>query len=124
MTFGTDSIDRIPELLYNVFDGKSRILDRANLKTTVAEGVPILRDGSVKAYVPVMYGCDNFCSYCIVPYVRGREKSREPEDIISEVKKLIDLGYKEIMLLGQNVNSYGKNLSNRMNFSELLKEID
>ncbi len=124
LTFGTDSIDRIPELLYNVFDGKSRVFDRANFKTTVAEGVPTLRDGSVKASVPVMYGCDNFCSYCIVPYVRGREKSREPEDIISEVKKLIDLGYKEIMLLGQNVNSYGKNLTNRMNFSELLKEID
>lgn len=124
LTFGTDSIDRIPELLYNVFDGKSRFFDRANFKATIAEGVPTLRDGVVKASVPVMYGCDNFCSYCIVPYVRGREKSREPEDIISEVKKLIDLGYKEIMLLGQNVNSYGKNLTNRMNFSELLKEID
>ena len=110
--------------MYNVFDGKSRLFDRASFKTTVAEGVPTLRDGSVKASVPVMYGCDNFCSYCIVPYVRGREKSREPEDVISEVKKLIDLGYKEIMLLGQNVNSYGKNLTNRMNFSELLKEID
>ncbi|MCH5153555.1 MAG: radical SAM protein, partial [Clostridiales bacterium] len=88
----------------------------------IAEGVPLRRESSIKVSVPIMYGCNNFCSYCIVPYVRGRERSRKPDDIISEVKSAIENGAKEILLLGQNVNSYGKELGT--SFSELLRRIN
>ena len=88
------------------------------------EGLSQLRDSSFKASVPIMFGCNNFCTYCIVPYVRGRERSRRYEDIINEVEKLVQTGYKEIMLLGQNVNSYGKDLEDGISFSELLRRIN
>ena len=90
---------------------------------TIDENIPVRRDGHFKAWLPVMYGCDNFCSYCVVPYVRGRERSREPEAVLKEARQLIEGGYKDITLLGQNVNSYGKNLPEPVNFAKLLKEI-
>jgi tRNA-N(6)-(isopentenyl)adenosine-37 thiotransferase enzyme MiaB len=124
LIFGTHSLKRLPELISNVFRNKKRIFIDSDTDEKIYEGLPIKRKGKVKAFVPIMYGCDNYCSYCIVPYVRGRERSRKSEDIISEIKKLLDAGYKEIMLLGQNVNSYGKNLDEDINFAELLRKID
>ena len=90
----------------------------------VAEGIPAIRDNSAKAWLPIMYGCDNFCTYCVVPYVRGRERSRTPEDIIAEVRKLAADGVKEVMLLGQNVNSYGKDMEGEPDFADLLRMIN
>lgn len=107
IVLGTGNTYRLPEMLYaRIFDGKRTI--GAAPEDSVPEGVPVMRDDKFKAYVTVMYGCDNFCSYCIVPYVRGRERSRSADDIIGEIKELTASGTKEIMLLGQNVNSYGK----------------
>ena len=91
---------------------------------SVAEGIPQQRDGSVKAWLSIMYGCNNFCSYCIVPYVRGRERSREPQCIIDDVRQLAAEGYKEITLLGQNVNSYGKDLDCNVDFADLIAMIN
>ena len=90
----------------------------------IAEGLPVLRDGSFKAWLPIMYGCNNFCTYCIVPYVRGRERSRDPEIILKEAEELVAAGYKEITLLGQNVNSYGKGESHGVDFAELLRRVN
>ena len=90
----------------------------------IAEGMPVVREGRVRAWVSIMYGCNNFCSYCIVPYVRGRERSRSPEKIVEEVRQLAAEGYKEITLLGQNVNSYGKDLPEPWDFADLLRELD
>lgn len=89
----------------------------------IAEGIPVTRQNKLKAWVSIMYGCNNFCSYCIVPYVRGRERSRKPEDVIAECRELIEAGYKDITLLGQNVNSYGKDLGIGVDFADLLEEI-
>ena len=89
----------------------------------IAEDMPIRREGAVLAYVSIMYGCNNFCSYCIVPYVRGRERSRSPEDILNEIRQVAADGYKEVMLLGQNVNSYGKDLDEDIDFSDLLVRV-
>jgi tRNA-2-methylthio-N6-dimethylallyladenosine synthase len=113
-----------PELLYKSLVDGSRLIVRDNDDKLVHEGVPTLRDGSFKGWLPIMYGCDNFCTYCIVPYVRGRERSREPDIIIGEARDMIERGYKDITLLGQNVNSYGKGLSPRPTFAGLLSEID
>lgn len=124
LVFGTHSLHHFPELLYkSLVDGK-RIFERGNDDKQVYEGFPVKRDGTFKGWLPIMYGCDNFCSYCIVPYVRGRERSREKEIILTEARQMIQNGYKDITLLGQNVNSYGKNLENKVTFSELLREID
>lgn len=123
LVFGTHSISRFPELFYNQLVNGKRIFDTCD-DNTIYEDVPTLRDKSFKGWLPVMYGCDNFCSYCIVPYVRGRERSRESSAIIAEAKAMIDAGYKEITLLGQNVNSYGKGLDEDISFSELLRRID
>lgn len=126
LVFGTNCIHQLPKLMYDcLVDGK-RLVFRGNDDTTVYENIPVKRDGTFKAWLPIMYGCDNFCTYCIVPYVRGRERSRNPEIIISQAKELIAKGYKEITLLGQNVNSYGKGLptEDKMTFAQLISEID
>ena len=124
IVFGTHVIHRLPEMLFNTITNSSRVFIRGNEQDKIIEGIPVRRDGKFKAWVTVMYGCDNFCSYCIVPYVRGREKSRNPDEIYKEFKSLVETGYKEITLLGQNVNSYGKNLECDINFSKLLKRLD
>lgn len=127
LVFGTHSAHKFPELFYKVYQnlqGKSGRIYLSEKTDVVPEELPIKRDGKLKAFVSIMYGCNNFCSYCIVPYVRGRERSRKPENIIEEFKSLVDSGYKDITLLGQNVNSYGKGLSENINFPELLRRLD
>ncbi len=123
LVFGTHSISKFPELLYNVLlDGKRTF--HVSDDNTIYEDIPTLRDKTFKGWLPIMYGCDNFCTYCIVPYVRGRERSRASAEIIAEAKSMIEAGYKEITLLGQNVNSYGKGLDEDISFSQLLRKID
>ena len=104
--FGTHTIHKFPQDLYEILENKTKLEDVLDIDGKVYEGLPIKRDSSIKASVTIMNGCNNFCSYCIVPYVRGRERSREPRAIIEEVRELAKQGYKEITLLGQNVNSY------------------
>ena len=124
LVFGTHSLHHFPELMYNaLLDGK-RVFERGNDDNQLYEGFPVKRDGTFKGWLPIMYGCNNFCTYCVVPYVRGRERSREKNIIVSEAKNMIESGYKDITLLGQNVNSYGKGLSEKVNFSQLLREVD
>ncbi len=124
LVFGTHSLQYFPMLLHNVMNNNERLFDTTSIDERIFEGIPVRRDGAIKAWLPIMYGCNNFCSYCIVPYVRGRERSRRAEDIIEEAKELINSGYKDITLLGQNVNSYGNNLEDGINFAELLRRID
>lgn len=124
IVFGTHVIHRLPEMIYTAVTDSKRVFLRGEESKEIVEGLPVRRDGTSRAWVTVMYGCDNFCSYCIVPYVRGREKSRHPDAIVEECHGLIEQGYKEITLLGQNVNSYGKGLEEKINFSELLRRID
>lgn len=120
--FGTHTLHRFPEDLYNAIKEKKRIEDIIDIDGEVYENIPIKRNDKLKASVTIMYGCNNFCSYCIVPYVRGRERSRKPENIIKEIKDLANTGYKEITLLGQNVNSY--NGGENYNFANLLKDVN
>ncbi len=122
--FGTSSLYRFPELLCRKLEKGKRLYGAEENGYPVAEGLPIHRGSSYRAWVSVMYGCNNFCSYCIVPYVRGRERSRKPEHIIAEVKQLVADGYRDITLLGQNVNSYGKELEEKCDFADLLAELD
>ena len=124
LIFGTHSLYKMPSLLYEAMQKKGAIIDIEDNEGAIAEDIPILRDFSQKAWVSVMYGCNNFCSYCIVPYVRGRERSRKPEAVINEVKELVKNGCTEISLLGQNVNSYGKDLEENIDFSDLLKMVN
>ena len=124
IVFGTASIHRFPEFVAGRLGGGKRRFCPAEEKNAVAEGLPIERESDYRAWVSIMYGCNNFCSYCIVPYVRGRERSREPEKILEEVRQLAQEGYKEITLLGQNVNSYGKDLETPWDFADLLAAID
>lgn len=124
MVWGTFALFSMPKLLYEVLTERKRVYDISEADKTLHENITVVRNGTIKASVPIMYGCNNFCSYCIVPYVRGRERSRSSEAIIEEIKGLVKDGYKEIMLLGQNVNSYGKDLVEHINFSGLLKKID
>lgn len=124
IVFGTHVLHRLPELLHTNLLNSKRVFLRGEEANEVVEGLPVRRDGTSRAWLTVMYGCDNFCSYCIVPYVRGREKSRKPQDIYQEFVSLVEAGYKEITLLGQNVNSYGKGLAEEINFSGLLKMLD
>ena len=121
--FNPHQLWRFPELLYSVLKTGKRVFSVEDSAGNLAEGIPVVRTNRLKAWVSIMYGCNNFCSYCIVPYVRGRERSRQPEDILREVRELIDAGYKDITLLGQNVNSYGKDLPNGVDFADLLAEI-
>lgn len=120
IVFGVNSIEELPYIVYNWYvDNKRRVSDPV-VKTDIVEDIPIYRQSRSKATISIMYGCDNFCSYCIVPYVRGRERSRKPQDILAEFRQLIAEGYKDITLLGQNVDSYGKNLEPRVDFADLL----
>lgn len=115
---------KLPEYIERVKTEGNSIIEIWDKEKDIVEGLPVDRKSDVKAFVTIMYGCNNFCSYCIVPYVRGRERSREPENIISEIKDLVSKGYKEITLLGQNVNSYGKGLEREMDFADLLREVN
>ena len=124
IVLGTSCMSIFPEKLYNtIINGKDKI-EYIDVSNTLEEDVPIKYEDKYKASVSIIYGCNNFCTYCIVPYVRGRERSRRPEDIISDIKKLAKDGYKEIMLLGQNVNSYGNDFEEKYTFPMLLKEIE
>lgn len=123
LAFGTGTLYRLPEYLYQIVDEKRRVIDVSREESTIAEGLPILRESAFKAYINIMYGCNNFCSYCIVPYVRGRERSRRADDILREAEMLVADGVKEITLLGQNVNSYGSD-SGEISFPELLRRLD
>ncbi len=124
LVFGPHELWRFPELLMRVYTGHKRVFATENSDGTVAEGIPVRRTDGVKAWLSIMYGCNNFCTYCIVPYVRGRERSRKPGDVIAEARELIEAGYKDITLLGQNVNSYGRDLGLDVDFADLIREID
>ncbi len=124
ITFGTASLHRFPELLWQKIARSRRIFCPEETEYVVAEGLPITRTSDYRAWVSVMYGCNNFCSYCIVPYVRGRERSREKHEVVAEVKELVARGYKDITLLGQNVNSYAKGSGWGYDFADLLAELD
>ena len=121
--FSTHHLWQFPEILYRVLTEKKRVFFTEDEPGSIAEGLPQLRDQTLKAWVSIMYGCNNFCTYCIVPYVRGRERSRKMEDILAECREVIANGAKEITLLGQNVNSYGKDLAEKVDFADLLAEI-
>ena len=118
--FSTHHLWQFPEILYNVLTRGKRQFYVEDEAGSIAEGLPVVRSNSLKAWVSIMYGCNNFCTYCIVPYVRGRERSRKPEDILAECRTLVENGCKEITLLGQNVNSYGKDLGCGVDFADLL----
>ena len=123
LAFGTANLHQFPELLYDTLNSDRSVV-RVVQEDVIAEGLPVKRLRKDAAYLTIMYGCNNFCSFCIVPYVRGRERSRKPEDILHEAELLQQSGVQEIMLLGQNVNSYGKNLEEEINFALLLKQLD
>ena len=123
LIFGTHVMHRLPEFIYTVLSG-SKVCCIEQSDGVIAEGLPVHRDGSFKAWLPIMYGCNNFCSYCIVPHVKGRERSRRECDVLEEAKQIIAAGYKEITLLGQNVNSYGNDAGEDTSFAALLRKID
>ena len=124
IVFGTQVFHRLPEFIYKRMNGSKRIFERTLDNKDIVEDIPVSRDGEFKGWLPIMYGCNNFCTYCIVPYVRGRERSREPQKIIDEAKQMIADGYKDITLLGQNVNSYGKDADHGINFAKLLRMLN
>ena len=124
LVFGPQALWRFPEFVHTLLTRRGRIFEVADEPGSIAEGLPMVRQDPVKAWVSVMYGCNNFCSYCIVPYVRGRERSRQPEDILAEVRELVQNGCRDVTLLGQNVNSYGKDLETPLDFADLLEEIN
>lgn len=124
LVFGPHALWKFPELLWQVYETRKRVFAVDNEDGTIAEGIPVVREKGVKAWVSIMYGCNNFCSYCIVPYVRGRERSRDPQCVLQEVRELVAAGYKDITLLGQNVNSYGNDLDLDYHFPDLLEDID
>jgi tRNA-2-methylthio-N6-dimethylallyladenosine synthase len=123
LVFGTHNLHRLPELLAKLEDTSSRVIEVWDGEGEIHEGLPVKRDESFRAWVTIMYGCNNYCSYCIVPYVRGRERSRNPEAVLAEIRELRDNRVKEVTLLGQNVNSYGNDLTSGWNFARLLREV-
>ena len=124
IVFGTHVLHRLPEFLYRRLSGSARVFEISTEFAEIVEGIPTKRDRDIKAWLPIMYGCNNFCTYCVVPFVRGRERSRKPEFILEEAKQLIAEGKKEITLLGQNVNSYGNDADFGLNFAGLLRQIN
>ncbi len=126
LIFGTHAIHLLPQMMSDLLLNSRRVFLRGNEKedAEILEGLPLVRDGNLKAWLTVMYGCNNFCSYCVVPYVRGRERSRSPEAVEAEFSQILGAGYKDITLLGQNVNSYGKNLPVPVTFAQLLRRLD
>ena len=122
LVFGPQVLWRFPEFMRRIYLRRGRVFETAPAEGAIAEGLPVRRSGKIKAWVSIMYGCNNFCTYCIVPYTRGRERSREPEIILEEIRQLVAQGYKDITLLGQNVNSYGKDLGTGMDFPTLLEQ--
>ena len=124
LAFGTHNLHELPGMLLRLCEQRTRVVSISHEEDLIAEGLPVKRLNSWHAYITIMYGCNNFCSYCIVPYVRGRERSRDPERIIDEVRELVADGFKEITLLGQNVNSYGKDLGTGYDFADLLTDLD
>ena len=124
LVFGPHALWQFPEMVYTRLNQKKRIFRSEDEAGSIVEGIPMVRQDRLKGWVSIMYGCNNFCSYCIVPYVRGRERSRQPGDILREVREMVEQGYKDITLLGQNVNSYGKDLEDPMDFSDLLREVN
>ncbi|MCI8989690.1 MAG: tRNA (N6-isopentenyl adenosine(37)-C2)-methylthiotransferase MiaB [Lawsonibacter sp.] len=124
LVFGPHALWKFPEMVHALLTQRGRTFSVEDEAGSIAEGIPVVRQDSIRAWVSIMYGCNNFCAYCIVPYVRGRERSRRPEDILAEVRQLVEEGYKDITLLGQNVNSYGKDLEKPMDFSALLEQVN
>ena len=123
LMFGTHNIHHLPQLLEKVIFSEKRVIEVFSKEGEVIEHLPIVREDKIKAFVNIQYGCDKFCTYCIVPYTRGKQRSRTKEDILNECNELVKKGYKEITLLGQNVNSYGKDLYEDYSFSDLLKDV-
>lgn len=123
LVFGTHVIHKFPELVYNSVTSGKRLVERGTDDGEIYEGIPLHRDGSFKGWLPIMYGCDNFCTYCIVPHVRGRERSRRPNSVLAEARSMVNAGFKDITLLGQNVNSYGKGLDEETDFASLLQSV-
>lgn len=124
IVFGVNAIDNLPQLIAKRITGHKRVMQMPVERTEIVEEMPIQRGSSFRAWLPIMYGCDNFCTYCIVPYVRGRERSRKSADILAEFRGLLAEGYRDITLLGQNVNSYGKGLDEGLDFADLLALLD
>jgi tRNA-2-methylthio-N6-dimethylallyladenosine synthase len=123
IVFGVHALRRFPELLERALSGGGRVFAEDE-DAAVAEGIPSVRGDPVRAWLPIMYGCNNFCAYCVVPYVRGRERSRAPDDVIDEARALAEAGYRDITLLGQNVNSYGRGVAPAIDFPELLRRVN
>lgn len=124
IVFGTHNIHEFPELLIDSLSNRNICINVWNEEGEILENLPVKRKFETKAFINIMYGCNNFCTYCIVPYTRGRERSRKAEDILCEIKELVKMGTKEVMLLGQNVNSYGKTLEEKIDFADLLYRIN
>lgn len=124
LVFGTQVFHRLPEFIYRRLNGSPRIFELTLANDKIVEDIPVSRDGSFKGWLPIMYGCNNFCTYCIVPYVRGRERSRDPEMVLKEAREMVAAGYKDITLLGQNVNSYGKDCEHGVTFAKLIRMIN